>query len=171
MPNIIKPLDDSLAYMYCPICRQQGTVNSHLRREMQTVRCQFGHSWDTTSFRQLLSQHPDMTPMSELCIEQPSPNTSPWKIFVTPETRQAFETKFAGRVFVTMGTFIAALCSDEIIFVDGEIAGKLKAKGLGSGASIWAAIESAATLESERDQAIKRLEQLMALLRQSGVTE
>jgi hypothetical protein len=169
MPNIIKELQQDLAYMYCPSCRQQGTVNSHLRREMQTVRCQFGHSWDTTSFRQLLAQHPDMTPMSELCIEQPSPNTSPWKIFVTPETRQAFETKFAGRVFVTMGTFIAALCSDEIIFVDGEAAGKLKAKGLGTGASIVAAIESATQLERERDDAIKRLTELMGLLKNAGI--
>lgn len=163
--NVVKELQADLAYVYCPTCRQQGTVNSHLRRDMQTVRCQFGHSWDTSSFRQLLAQHPDMTPESEIVIEQPPPTAIAWKIFVIPETKAALERKFAGRLHVTMGTLCDALASDSVIFIDGNDADKLRAKGLRNGASIVSSIESATQLERERDEAIRKLDQVLGMLR------
>ena len=171
MTNIIKPLDETLAYIECPTCRDSGTSHVMLERQMNMLKCPFGHQWDVTSFARLFQLKPTMTPMSELLVENPDPKCVQWKVYVLPETKEAFERKFAGRVHITIGTFVAALCSDHIIFIDGEAAAKLKGKGMGNGAAIVAALEGMEQLAKERDDAVTRLEQLMGTLRNAGITE
>jgi hypothetical protein len=171
MANIVKPLDESAAYIYCPSCREQGNPTVMLERQMHILRCPFGHQLDATSFARLFQLKPTMTPMSELLVENPDPKCIQWKVYVLPETKEAFERKFAGRVHITIGTFVEALCSDHIIFIDGEAAGKLKEKGMGNGAQIVAAMEGMEQLMKERDAAVVRLEQVMGMLRNAGITE
>lgn len=162
MSNILRQLDPDGAYIYCPACRNQGNPTSPLRREMHMLKCSFGHQWDTTKFASLAAQRPEMTPMSDMLIEQPPETAVAWKIHIIPEYRQQFELKFAGRVHATLNTLIAALCSDSVIFVDGEAAAKLKQRGLGNGASIVQALESMDQMERERDEAVSNLSKLMS---------
>jgi len=163
--NIIKPLDSSSAYIYCPTCRDNGTPNSMLSRDMHTVKCQFGHQWDMSSFARLLAQRPVMAQMDEILTEQPNPLAMAWKIMVLPETRTAFEAKFKNRVHITIGTFLAALCEDSLLILSGGDVLKLRAKGITTSAQVIAALEGVEQLERDRTAAVGQLEKLMNTLR------
>ena len=49
MANLVKPLDESKAYVYCPRCRDAGTESAMLTREMHVFKCQFGHQYSSWS--------------------------------------------------------------------------------------------------------------------------
>lgn len=171
MPNIVKSLDSSSAYIYCPTCRDGGTPNSMLSRDVNRVKCQFGHEWDTSSFRALLSRRPAMAQMDEILIEQPPATAMAWKIMVLPETREAFEKKFHGRVYITLGTFLSALCEDSLLILSGDDVLKLRSKGITTSAQVIAALEGVEQLERDRARAIEQLDKMMNTLRaaQGGV--
>lgn len=169
--NILRPIDQGQSYIYCPTCRTNGNPKSMLSRDMHRVSCMFGHQWDLSGFRQLLAQQPDMAKMEELLVEQPDPRCVRWTVYVLPETKEALEHKLVGRLHATTGVLMAALASDEVIFLTGEPAAKLKKKGLNTGEQIVAALDGVAQMEADRDAAIKRLETLTAMLRNAGVTE
>ena len=166
MPNIIKPLDSGAAYIYCPTCRDSGTPNSMLTRDSHIVRCQFGHQWDTTSFRHLLSRQPVMAGMDEILVEQPHPEAMAWKIMVLPETRQAFEAKFKGRIHITLGTFLQALCEDSLLILSGDDVAKLRKRGITTSAQVIAALEGVDRLASERQSAIDQLLRVTNMLKE-----
>jgi len=167
MPNLVKPLDPSAAYVYCPICRNNGTPNSMLTRDMHILKCNFGHQFDVTDFASLAAAQPDMTPMSAILDERPDDRAIRWPIFVLPETKEAFECKFAGRVHITLGTYLSALTDDRIVIIDGEQAAMLKKRGLNNGAQIVSALDGMAKAEKERDEAVAQLDKLLNALNSS----
>jgi hypothetical protein len=137
-------------------------------REMHIHKCQFGHQLTATD----LGRYPlEMNKMSEILQEQPDPRSIAWKVFILPETKEAFERKFAGRIHITLATLVAALCDDRLIFIEGDDAAKLRAKGLVNGAQILAALEGVAQLEREKQEILGRLNLLLQSLRDAGVTE
>lgn len=165
MPCLVPPLDPSSAYIYCPVCEQNGHPRVMLAREQHTLKCPFGHKWDSTNFKELIAAHLTMTRAEEILREDPDPRAIQWPIYVLPETREKFEKKFAGRVHITMGTFLEALCTDQIIFISGDAAGKLKKRGFSNGDSILAALDSMDQLTRERDEAVSSLEKILGQIR------
>lgn len=167
MPNLVSPLDQSKAYFACPICERAGTPGVQMTRESHLFKCPFGHQLNGAELSRFKLT---MTPISAITTEQPNPESVKWPIYVMPQTRAVLEQKFSGRLHVTMATLCDALASDSVIFVSGGDADKLRAKGLKNGSSIVAAIESSVTLERERDEAIRKLTELMGILNQAGIT-
>jgi hypothetical protein len=135
-----------------------------MTRESHLHKCAFGHQLNGAELSRFKLT---MTPMSAITVEQPNPESIKWPVFIMPTTKAKLEQKFSGRLFVTLGTFFDCLASDSIIFISDDVAEKLRAKGLSNGASILAAVESATQMESERDQALTKLSELMGMLKNS----
>jgi len=167
---ILRPLDESLAYIYCSICRNNGTPNVPLRRQMHQIVCSINPA-HIFSWEQLQRTNPDMVPMSAVLTEQPSPTSIAWKIFVAPRTKETLETKLAGRIHVTIGTLLDSLADDQVIFIQGSEAAELKKRGMSNGATIISALNSYAQLEKDRTEAVAKLERLTQILRSVGVEE
>lgn len=166
----LRPLSDDQAYIYCPICRNAGTPNVPLRRSIHVISCTLnpGHQF---SFEQLQRAHAEMTPMSAVLTETPNPTSIKWPVFVAPKTKEAIESRFPGRVIVTVATLLDALADDQIIFITGSEAEDLKKRGLNNGQAIIAALNSFAQLEKERGEAIKQLDQVRGLLGSIGMEQ
>ena len=166
----LRPLDESMAYMHCPICQRAGTPNVPLRRSMHQIICTLnpGHQF---SFEQLQRAHAEMTPMSAVLTETPNPTSIVWKVYVAPRTKESIESRFQGRVIVTVATLLDALADDQIIFITGSEAEDLKKRGLNNGQAIIAALNSFAQLEKERGEAIKQLDQVRGLLGSIGMEQ
>jgi hypothetical protein len=166
----LRPLDEGAAYIYCPICRNNGTLNVPLRRQLHVIICTLnpGHQF---SFEQLQRAHAEMTPMSAVLTETPNPTAIAWKVYVAPRTKESIESRFAGRVIVTVATLLDALADDQLIFITGTEADDLKKRGLNNGQAIIAALNSFAQLEKERGEAIKQLDQVRGMLGNLGLEQ
>lgn len=165
MPATLKPIDDSLAYTHCPLCKRNGTAGVMLRREKHEFVCPFQHRFNWAQ----LQQFPlEMTPMSAIVTEQPDPNCIKMAVWVLPDTKARLEEKFAGRLIVTLGTFLAALADDQLVILTGEDAAKLRAKGIRNSVQIVAAIEAQEQSERERTEAVNNLLRLMSALKMAG---
>jgi|SRR5579872_232110 len=166
----LRPISDDLAYIYCPTCRQAGTPNTPLRRQMHVIVCSLNPSHQF-SFEQLQRMNAEMVPMSAIQTETPNPMSVAWKIFVAPKTKEAIETRYPGRVIVTVATLLDALADDLVIFISGSEAADLKKRGLRNGVDIIAALNSFAQLEKERQEAISQLDKVRALLSSLGIED
>ena len=166
----LRPLSESDAYIYCPICQRSGTLNVPLRRQMHLIVCSLnpGHQF---SFEQLQRAHAEMIPMSAILTETPNPTSIAWKIFVAPRTKESIESRFPGRVIVTVATLLDALADDQLIFITGSEAEDLKKRGLNNGQAIIAALNSFAQLEKERGEAIRQLDQVRGMLGNLGLEQ
>jgi hypothetical protein len=161
MPTLTPPLDPSLAYVFCPICRSQGNSQSPLTRDgTGSIRCQFQHGPFT--LEQLQSS--DMVKSSELFIEQPTITDIRWPIFVNPDVKAKLERKFSGRLMITLATYLAAIADDSIVMITGEQAGKLRALGITNGQQILSTVEMAKQTERELDESNKTIQKFMGLI-------
>lgn len=166
MPSLTPVLDQSSAYTFCPICKQQGTDRSPLQRDgTGSIKCQFQHGPFT--LEQL--QSADMVKSSELFIEQPTITDIRWPIFVNPDVKARLERKFSGRLMITLGTYLAALSDDSIVMITGEQAAKLRALGVKNGAEMLSTIEMAKENERELDEANKTIQRFMTMIAAAGV--
>jgi len=168
MPPIVPQINESLAYTYCPTCRDNGNQNVMLTRELHLMKCPFGH---TFQWGDLQRRRAEMTPMGDIFQEQPNPEAMKWPIFVMPRVKMMLEEKFKGRVMTTIATMLDLLVDDSVIFIQGSEAQELKKRGLNNGAQIIAALNSMTGLEKQRSDAIEQLQRLQRLLRDAGVTE
>lgn len=162
MPNLVPPLDESQAYVHCPACRDNGTPNVPLKREMHKFCCPFQHTFD---WLQLQRMHAEMVPMSAILKEQPNPTAIKWPVWVMPQTKTALEEKLAGRLYTTIGTMLDLLADDAILFIQGSEAAELRKRGLVNGSQILSALDSFKQMEKERSEAVERLERMQQMLR------
>jgi len=169
MPTLVKELDRGSAYTLCPICRQQGNDKSQLQRDsVGAIKCLFGHGPFTGQALQQYSA--DMIKATEVFPEQPTLTDIKWGIFVNPNVKAKLEQKFAGRILVTIGTYLAALADDSIVLVTGEQATELRKMGIKSGADMLSLAKQSKETERERDDAIQQIEKFMQMLKTVGVT-
>ena len=164
----LRNLDEGAAYIYCPTCRNNGTLNVPLRRQMHRIVCDLNPS-HIFSFEQLQRASADMVPLSAIQVETPPKTAMAWKIFVVPATKEAIEARYPGRVMVTVGTILDALADDQLIFITGSEAAELKKRGLRSGLEIIAALNSYAQLEKERQEAVDEITKVKNLMRGMGI--
>jgi len=168
MPSLTPELDQNLAYVFCPHCRQQGTPNTPLTRDgTGAIKCQFGHGpFDGNS---LVATGAEMVKSSTLYTEQPTITDVKWPIWVNPEIKTKLERKFAGRHMVTIATFLAALSDDSIVLITGEQAMELRKLGVKNGAEMLAVVKSAKETESQLQDANKTIERFMTMVHAAGV--
>lgn len=162
MPSLVKPLDNALAYTYCPTCRLNGNARSPLVRQMHEIKCSLGHSFTGGQLQSMLA---DMVPMQDIQPETPSITDEKWSIWINPKVRVRLEQKFPNRVIFTVATLLAALADDQLVMITGEQGEKLrKEHGIKSGAEMLAALESMKQTEQERAEAVKELDKMQKLI-------
>lgn len=182
MPPIVKPLDTNSLYAYCPTCESNGNPSVMLMRAMDEVKCALGHQF---SGQQLMSvaghseQGATASPTSNLNMvklvdfqpDTPLDTDVKWPVFVHPKVRELLEQKFKGRLWVTISTHLAALADNAVVVLSGPDAAKLRKRGLTTGPQIVAALEAAATADSEREQLQRKIMDYENIFRQAGVTQ
>jgi len=168
VPPIVPALNESLAYTYCPTCRNNGSTTVMLTRELHLFKCPFGHQFQYADLQRFGAE---MTPAGDVYREQPHPEAMKWPIFVMPRIKQRLEEKYPNRLMTTIATMLDLLADDAVIFIQGSEAIELRKRGLANGSQIIAALQSVAEIEKQRKDAIDQLEKLQRILRDAGVTE
>ncbi len=163
MPTLVKELDQSKVYAYCPNCRANGNPSVPLSRDMHVMRCPFGHQ---ISGEQLIQSGADMVKSGEIFPEQPTITDIKWSIWVNPKVKERLEQKFAGRIMITVATLLAALSDDALVMITGEQAAKLRAEGIKSGAEMLSAVEMSKETARNLVEANSQIEKFMGMLRQ-----
>lgn len=168
MPNLVKELDQSLAYIYCPTCRLMGNPRSQIIRDGHAFRCPLQH---TFTGAQLMSSGADMTQMADIQPEQPTITDIKWSIWINPKVKERLEQKFPNRLIMTVATALAALSDDTLVMITGEQGARLRKEfNIKSGAEMLSALESAKQLEQERDEAVKELDKFHKLLAAANIS-
>jgi hypothetical protein len=166
MPTLITELDQAKAYTWCPICRQNGNPQSPLLREGHIIRCNFNHQLSGADLQRFGA---DMVKATEIFHEQPTITDVKWGIFVNPTVRERLEKKFAGRVMITLATYLAALADDSIVLITGEQATELRKLGVKNGAEMLSAIKGAKETERELEEATAQISKFMAILQAAQI--
>lgn len=166
MPTLVTALDQGLAYTWCPVCRQNGNERSPLQRDGHVIKCGFGHQLSGADLQRFGA---DMVKAGEIFHEQPTITDIAWKIFVNPKVKEKLEAKFAGRIMITLGTFLAALADDSIVMITGEQASELRKLGVHNGGEMLSAIKQAKETERELGEAVSQIEKFMVVLKAAGV--
>jgi hypothetical protein len=166
MPTLISPLDQGSAYTYCPICRQNGNDRSPLQREGHVIKCSFSHQLTGADLQRFGA---DMVKAGEVFHEQPTITDIRWPIFVNPAVKAKLESKFAGRLMITLATYLAALSDDSIVLITGEQAVELRKLGVSSGKDMLGVVKQAKETERERDDAIQQIEKFMAIMKAAQI--
>ena len=167
MPTLITELDQAKAYVWCPICRQNGNQNSPILRDGYVLKCNFGHQLSGAQLEQFGA---DMVKATELFIEQPTITDMAWKIFINPKVKEKLEQKFAGRIMATVATLLAALSDDTLVMITGEQAAKLRKLGIKNGAEMLAAVESSKETEKELQVANDQINKFLTMIKSAGVS-
>jgi hypothetical protein len=162
MPTLVTALDQSKAYVWCPICRQNGNPQSPLIRDGHIIKCNFSHQLTGADLQNFGA---DMIKANEIFHEQPTITDMAWKIFLNPKVKEKLEAKYAGRIMITIATFLAALADDAIVLITGEQAVELRKLGVKSGAEMLSAMKQFKETERERDEAIASIEKFMNMVK------
>jgi hypothetical protein len=109
-----------------------------------------------------------MVKAGEVFHETPTITDVKWSVWVNPKVREKLESKFSGRLMITLGTYLAALADDSMIILTGEEAAKLRKLGVHNGKEMLASIEGGKVAERERDEAVKSVEKFMGILNAAG---
>lgn len=179
MPTLVKPLDSSSAYTYCPICRDNGNPNSLLQRDsVGAISCALGHRPGHNMILTPDSGTSGLAPMTadavklvDVEIEQPLITDIKWPIWCQPKTKQMIEEKYKGRVMATISTLLMALADGSLIMITGDQGRQLKKHGIKSGAEMLSFIEATKSMEKERDEAISQVTKFMKMVQSAQQSE
>lgn len=167
MPTLVTELDQAKAYTWCPICRQNGNSQSPILRDGHILKCNFGHQLSGSDLQRFGA---DMVKSSEIFHEQPTITDIKWPIFVNPKVKEKLEIKFAGRIMITLATYLAALSDDAVVLITGEQATEMRKLGIKNGGEILAAIKTAKETERELDDARGQIEKFHQIIKSAGVS-
>ena len=167
--NIVPPLDDRRAYMFCPLCAINGT-KTELRREQHLMLCGLGHAFEYAMIQQMMkSGNPPEMIKTEI-IEKPSDHAEKVGVWMAPGTWKLLQERYHGRLWVTLGTVMDALADGSIIFITGEDAKKLRDMGVKSSKDMVAMAEGSKQLEEQMKQQQAVIDKLQPILAAAGVS-
>lgn len=169
MPNIVPPLDDHRAYMYCPMCAINGQ-KVELRRDQQKLLCPLSHTFEYSMIQQMMKSGNPPEMIKTEVIEKPSEHAEKFGVWMHPNTWKLLNERYKGRLLVTLGTVMDALADGSIIFITGEDALKLKAVGVNGSKDMVAMAESRKQLEQEMADQRKIIDKLQPILQAAGVS-
>jgi len=164
----VAPLDPSRSYIFCPRCEQDGHEGVEMRKDAHRYICPLMHELDLQAVQRLIASGRKLHMVPLIQEERPSPNQVQQKVWVHPETWAKLQTKFKGRFLVTLDVFFNLLADDQIIFISGEDATKLRRFGITSGKDIVAMAEARKELEETHRALIQRLSPVFAAAQQAG---
>ena len=141
-----------------------GHPDVKLVREMHVIKCALGH---TFSGADLLALDPDMIKAVDMQPEQPVLTDIKWPIWIHPQIKSKLETKYHGRLWVTIATCLAALADDQMVMITGDQGKELRKLGLKSGPEIVAMAQGFKSMEKELQEANLQIQKFMTLLKQA----
>ena len=161
--NLVPPLDQAQAQIYCPVCDANGTPSVPLVREMHICKCPFGHQYQSVA--DAVNRGAKMIPMP--LNEQPPITSIKWQIWVHPKVKELLEQRYRGRLIATLDVLMSSLADGNVLIMSGPDVAKLKARGLNNGAQIVAALESQDQFEKERQQLMDKMAKYEEIFRQA----
>jgi hypothetical protein len=173
--NRVMPLDPNSLYIHCPTCEANGTKNVPVMREMDTCKCQLGHTFTGSlmmSVRPFSGDQPDTAHMSMIPMainEQPPPTSIKWNIWVNPKVKELLESKFKGNLIATTDVLLSALADGNVLIMSGPDVAKLKKRGISNGAQCVAALEASDSVENENRELRAKVEKYTDIFRQAGI--
>jgi len=163
--NLIPPIDQSQAQLYCPMCDANGTPNVPLIRDMHICKCPFSHQY--SSVAEAVARGARMIPMP--LNEQPPVTSVKMTVWLHPRVKQILETKYRGRLIATTDVLLSSLADGSVLIMSGPDVDKLKKRGLNNGAQIVAALEAIDNTEAENRQLRAQIEKYESVFRAAGV--
>jgi hypothetical protein len=173
--NRLTPIDSNQLYVYCEVCKSNGTPNSPLIRAMNEVKCQFGHTFSGSlmmSVQPFSGDVPDTAAMDMIPMplnEQPPPTSVKWQVWVHPKVRDMLEQKYRGRLIATLDSILGCLADGNVLIIEGKDVAKIKKRGASNGAQIIAMLDSMDNIESENRQLRAQIERYESVFRAAGV--
>lgn len=166
--NIVKPLEDTRSYIYCPLCQRDGH-KTELRRDQHRLLCPLGHAFERGMLDQMAKSGNPPEMIHTEVIEQPPDYAEKFGVWMHPKTWQALQERYKGRLLVTLGTTMDALADGSIVFITGEDAIKLRTAGIKGSKDMVAMVESRKLLEEQISDQQKIIDKLKPILAAAGV--
>jgi hypothetical protein len=163
--NLVAPLDQSLAQLYCGLCKSNGTPNVMLIREMHLLKCPLGHQY--SSVDEAMMRGAEMVPLP--INERPPMTSVKWNVWVHPKVKELLEFKYKGRLIATLDVLLSSLADGNVLLISGEDVAKLKKRGISNGAQALAALEATDNTEAENRQLRAQVEKYESVFRQAGI--
>ncbi len=163
--NLVQPLDQSLAQLYCPMCAANGTPDVPLVREMHIVKCAFGHQYSSVS--EAVARGAKMVPLP--LNEQPPITSIKWPVWVHPKVKELLESRYRGRLIATLDSVLGSLADGNVLILTGKDVEKLKKRGLSNGSQIVAAFDAMDNADKERQEMQSKLERYESIFREAGI--
>jgi hypothetical protein len=173
--NRVMPLDDSQFYVYCDVCKANGTPNSPLVRSMNEVKCQFGHTFSGSmmmSVRPFSGDQPDTVNMDMVktpISEQPPPTSVKTTFWLHPRVIEALKNRYPYNLIATADTVLSSLADGNVLIISGADVAKLKKRGCSNGAQIVAALEAMDGTEIENKQLRDKIARYEEVFKAAGV--
>ena len=165
--NLVAPLDQAHAQLYCGICAANGNPGVMLIREMHLLKCPFSHQY--SSVDEAIARGSTMVPLP--LNERPPLTSVKWEVFIHPKVRDMLMQKYRGRLHATLDSMFGVLADGNVLVIEGKDAADMKKRGLSNGAQIISFINSTDSIQTENQQLRARLEQFEQLLRAAGVSQ
>jgi hypothetical protein len=164
--NMVIPLDQAMAQLYCGVCISNGTPGVMLMREMHLLKCGLGHQFNSVD--EAIARGSTMVPLP--LNERPPITSVKWEVFIHPKVRDMLTQKYRGRLWATLDSIFGVLADGNVLVIEGKDAAKLKARGAANGTQVIALLASMDSIESENKQLRAKIEQYDAIFRQAGVS-
>jgi hypothetical protein len=163
--NLVQPLDQSQAQLYCPMCDANGTPNVPLVRELHVCKCPFSHQY--SSVGEAIARGAKMIPMP--LNEQPPLTSIKMNVWVHPKVKELLEQRYRGRLIVTLDSVLGSLADGNVLIVTGADVDKIKKRGASNGAQIVSLLETTDNIATENAQLRSTIEKYENVFRSAGI--
>lgn len=135
------------AFIYCPLCRDNGTKRIELLRDSHIFTCVMGHSIPQ---ERLHAMNPEMIKMD--VIWKPGPHDVKTEVWVNEEVLSKAKEVLGARFHPTIDSILRAAMLGEFILVDGKQAAELKKLGVRTGQEMLATAQQNQTLVAQNEE-------------------
>lgn len=163
--NLVPPLDQGLAQLFCGICESNGTPGVMLMREMHILKCPFSHQFSSTGEAIARGSKMVQTPLNE----QPPQTSIKWPVWIHPKVKELLEQRYHGRLIATLDSVLGSLADGNVLIVEGKDVAALKKRGLSNGAQIVAALDAIDSADRDRQQMMDKIARYEEVFRAAGI--
>ncbi len=140
------------AFMYCPLCRNQGSPRVELNRDNVDMFCPMGHK---APHAQMLSLNPEMIKMEVRF--KPGTNDVKAEVWVNSEVLMRAKESLGERFHPTVASLIRSCMAGEPVLIDGQQAAELRELGVKNGAEMVATVKLNAELSAQNETLVAKL--------------
>lgn len=140
------------AFMYCPLCRENGSARIELMRDAHLFTCPMGHSIPQD---RLQSMNPEM--IKTEVFYKPGPGDVKVEVWVNGEVYLKAKEILGPRFNPTIDSILRTAMQGEYILVDGAQATKLRKLGVRNGAEMVTTAEQNQTLAAQNEDLVSQV--------------